>query len=104
MYFYQFSFLRLEILNKTLASPKNYHSYYSCCDWNLNSVATDNYSKVVVLKAYNSIYKHDFICISETFLDSSFESDDKNLILEVYNLIQSDDPSNTKRVGVLYLL
>ena len=62
--------------------PKNSHSYFSCCHWNVNSLATDNYSKVVALKAYNSIYKYDFINISETFLDSSFESDDKNLMLE----------------------
>ena len=36
---------------------KNYHSYFFCCHWNNNnnSLATDNYSKVVALKAYNSI-------------------------------------------------
>ena len=100
IYFCLFSFLRLEILNYPLDPPKNPHSYFSCCHWNVNSLATDNYSKVVALKAYNSIYKYDFICISETFLDSSFESDDKNLMLEGYNLIRSDHPSNTKSGGV----
>ena len=80
--------------------PKNYHSCFSCCHWNVNSLATDNYFKVVTLKAYNSIYKYDFICISETFVDPSLESDDKNLKLEGYNLIRSDHPSNTKRGGV----
>ena len=63
------------------------------------SLAIDNYSKVLALKAYNSTYKYDFICIWETF-DSSFESADKNLMLEGYNLIQSDHPSNTKRSSV----
>ena len=33
-------------------------------------------------------------------LDSSYESNDKNLVLEGYNLIQSDHPSNTKRSGI----
>ena len=33
-------------------------------------------------------------------LDSSFESDDKNFILEGYNIIRSDHPSNTKRGGI----
>ena len=79
---------------------KHSHSYFSCCHWNVNSLATENYSKVLALKACNSIYKYDFICISETFLDSSFESDDKNFMLEGYNLIRSADPSNTKRGGV----
>ena len=55
---------------------------------NVNSLATDNYAKVLALKAYISTYKYDFICdtfISETFpfLDSSFESDDKDLMLMV---------------------
>ena len=36
-------------------------------------------------------------CISETFLDSSFEPDDKDLMLDGYKLIRSDHPSNTKR-------
>ena len=79
---------------------KNSYSYFSCYHWNVNSLAADNYSKVLALTAYNSTYKYDFICISETFLDSSFESDDKDLILDGYNLIQSDQSSDTKRGGV----
>ena len=81
--------------------PKTFpHSYFSCCHWNVNCLATDNYYRVLALKAYNSTYKYDFICISETFLDSSFEPDDKDLMLDGYNLIRSDHPSNTKRGGV----
>ena len=79
---------------------KNSHSYFSCCHWSVNSLATDNYSKVLTLKTYNSTYKYDFICISETFLDSSFESDEEDLRLDGHNLIRSDHPSNTKRGGV----
>ena len=41
----------------------------------------------------------DFICVSETFLNFPFESNDKGLMMEGYNLIRSDDPSNTKRNG-----
>ena len=68
------------------------YSYFSCCHWNVNSLAADNYSKVSALKAYNSTYKYDFIYISETFLDSSFEPDDKDLLLDGYNLIRSGSP------------
>ena len=39
-----------------------------------------------------------FLC--ETFLNSSFESNDKDLMIEGYNLIRSDHPSNTNRDGV----
>ena len=61
---------------------KNPNSNFSCCHCNVNSLTTDNYSKVLALKAYNSTYKCDFICISETFLDSSSEPDDKDLMLD----------------------
>ena len=84
------------------APKKIPHSYFSCCHWNVNSLATDNYSKVLALKAYISIYKYDFMCISETFPDSSFELDDKDLMLDSYNLIRSDHPANTKRGGIYY--
>ena len=43
-------------------------SYFSCCHWNANSLAADNYSKILALRAYNSTYKYDFICISETYI------------------------------------
>ena len=38
----------------------------SVCHWNLNSLSTHNFSKLTQLKAYISVYKHDFICLSET--------------------------------------
>ena len=72
------------------------HSNFSCCHWNENSLPTDSYCKVTALKAYNSIYKYDFICVGETFLNSSFESNDKDFMMEGYYLIESDHPGNTK--------
>ena len=41
------------------------------CHWNLNSLSVHNFPKLTQLKGYISIYKHDFICLSETYLDSS---------------------------------
>ena len=80
---------------------KNPHSYFSCCHWNFNGLATNNYSKFLALKkAYNSTFIYDFICISETFLDSSCGLDVRDLMLNDYNLIGSDHPSYTKRGGV----
>ena len=70
----------------------------SICHWNLNSLTAHNYSKLTQLKAYISIYKHDFACLSETYLDSLTP----NSLLEIdgYNLIRADHPNNTKRGGV----
>ena len=66
----------------------------SCCHWNVNSLLAQNFSKVSQIEAYNSLYNHDFICISETYFDSSVLDGDG------YNLIRADHPSNAKRGGV----
>ena len=70
----------------------------SVCHWNLNSLSAHNYSKLTELKAYNAIYKHDFICLSETYLDSSIP--DNVLDIEGYRLVRADHPNNIKRGGV----
>ena len=66
---------------------KKSHSYFCCCHWNVNSIPIDNYCNVAALKAYNFVYKYDFLCVSETFLNSSFESSDKDLMIKGCNLI-----------------
>ena len=72
----------------------------SCCNWNINSLISYNLSKFSQLEANNSVYKHDFICISETFFDSSIQEEDKNIQLDDYNLLRAGHPSNSKRGGV----
>ena len=53
-------------------SNKKSHSYLSCFHWNVNRLPTNNYCKVAALKTFNSVhkYKYDFLCVSETFLNS----------------------------------
>ena len=70
----------------------------SVCHWNLNSLCAHNFSKLTQLKAYISVYKHDFICLSETYLDSS--TSDGLLEIDEYNLVCADHPNNIKRGGV----
>ena len=43
----------------------------------------------------------DIVCLSETFLDSSFPIDDNNLQIPGYSSVRADHLSNTKRGGVL---
>ena len=70
----------------------------SVCHWNLNSITAHNFSKLTQLKAYISTYKYDFICLPETFLDSSIPD---NLVdIQGYNLVRADHRDNTKRGGV----
>ena len=70
----------------------------SVCHWNLSSFSAYNFSKLTQLKANILKYKHDFICLSETYLDSAIP--DSLLEIDGYNLIRSDHPNYIKRGGV----
>ena len=77
---------------------KSKENTLSVCHWNLNSITAHNFSKLTQLKAYISTYKHDFICLSETYLDSS--TPDNLIEIEGYKLVRVDHPANIKRGGV----
>ena len=82
--------------------PKKTRSYYnfSLCRWNLNSITAHNFSKISLHEAYNVQQKFDRICISETYLDSSFANNDPRIKLPGYNVVTADNPNNAKRGGV----
>ena len=72
----------------------------SCCLSNVNSLVAQNLFKKNQLEAYNSLYKHNFICISETYFDSSILEIDSSFQLDGYKVIRADYLCNTKRGGV----
>ena len=41
--------------------------------WNVNCLIAHNLFKISQPDTYNSVYKHDFICISEMLFDSSVQ-------------------------------
>ena len=69
----------------------------SFCQWSLNSLPAHNFSKMLLLKAYNAIYKYDLIFLSETY---SIPSDHVSLDLEGHKLVHADHHNNVKRGGV----
>ena len=88
--------VKLNLGPKKTKSCYNFFLYY----WNLNSVTAQNVSIISLLEAYNAQHKFDMICISETYLDSSFPNDDPRLNLPGYNVVRTDNPNNVKRGGV----
>ena len=72
----------------------------TCCHWNVNSLTAHKFTKKSSIEAYNSIHNYDFICISETFFDSSISSDDEDIAIKDYSIIRADHPSNLKQGGV----
>ena len=70
----------------------------SVCHWNVNSIPFHNFQKITVLEGFVASHKFDIICISETFLNSTYEDNDLNL--NGYSLLWADHPSNAKKGGV----
>ena len=98
-FLYIFSFLYCHGDIELNSGPRKLkENIFSICHWNLNSITAHNFSKLTQLKAYISTYKHDFICLSETYLDSSIP--DNVIQIEGYNLVRADHPDNIKRGGV----
>ena len=64
------------------------------------SISAHNFAKVKLLKAYLAVHKFDIVCLSETYLNSSFPFDDDNLYIPGYIMIRADHPANSKRGGV----
>ena len=93
-----FFYRAMGILNQTEVQRKFFKKSLSVCHWNLNSLSAHNFSKLTQLKAYILMYKHDLICLSETYLDSS--AHDALLKIDGYYLVRADHPNNIKRGGV----
>ena len=85
-------------IEQNLGPKKLRNKSLSVWHWNLNSLTAHNYSKLTQLKAYTSMYKHGFVCLSETYVDSS--TPDSLLEIDGYNSIRADHPDNIKRGGV----
>ena len=101
MFYTNLSFLFLILLMsediEKNPGPKE-NNNLSFLHWNLNSLAVHNYEKFLALQAFNSLHKYDIICLSETFLDSTFN--DQDLDFNGYKILRADHPDDVKMGGV----
>ena len=70
------------------------------CHYNSNDIAAHEFTKISLLQAYITELNFDIICLYETFLSSSLESEDDRLKIEDYDLVRSDHPNGSKKRGV----
>ena len=82
----------------------SYWENLSVCHWNLNSLSAHNFIKKESIVAFNSIHNFDFICLSETFLDSDLSLDNQDLLIEKYTLFRADHPSNSKKEVFVFII
>ena len=66
----------------------------------VTGILIDNFVKIPLLEAYAITHNFDVVCLSETFLDSSYSNDDPRLQLSRYSLVRAHHPMGTKQGGV----
>ena len=76
------------------------HRPLTCCHWNVNGLTAHKMIKKSLIEACNANHKYDFICISETYLDSSVTDNNKEPAMEGCSFISADHPRNVKKGGV----
>ena len=82
------------------ANPCPKYSSLTFCHWNLNGLTAHNSIKISLLRMYITHHNYDIICLLETFLNSSIETNDDMISIDGYNWIRADHPSDSKRGGV----
>ena len=73
-------------------------SFFSFANWNINSLAKDNFQRVQLLEAHNSIYSYDLISLTEVALNDSVEI--PHVLLENYTFVSKNNVANTRHGGV----
>ena len=71
---------------------------FTICHSNLHSIAAHNFSKINLLKKYLAIHRTGIICLSETYLHSSFPVNDKNLVIQGYMLVSVEEFAFTSKI------
>ena len=79
----------------------NLNNHFTIRHWNRSSISPHDFANVQLIKAYLAVKKFDIVCLSETYLISSFPFDDGNLYISGYIMVRGDYPANSKRRGVL---
>ena len=66
--------------------------------WNLNKLAKDNFHRVNLIEAHNSLFNYDLISICETCLNDSVDLPEP--LLDEYTFVPVNNPANTRCGGV----
>ena len=78
--------------------PHYQNNFFNFMSWNLNSLAKDNFQRVRLIEAHNSIFNYDLISICETSLNDSVEV--PLTLLNDYTFVSANNPTNIRHGGV----
>ena len=78
--------------------PQYKNNFFNFMSWNVNSMAEDNFQRVRLIEAHNSIFNYDLISICETSLNDSVEFPET--LLNDYTFVSANNLTNTPHGGV----
>ena len=73
-------------------------TFFTFCNWNLNSLSKDNFQRISLLQAHNTVFNYDIISLCETSLNDSIKVPENSL--PGYHFISLDNPDGSKNGGV----
>ena len=96
----------IKLSNDVHPNPGQFqNSYFTFMNWNCNSIAKDDFHRIKLLEAQNSVFNYDLISLCETSLNDDVQMPDPGSYLNnEYTFISSNKPDNTRHggVGLLY--
>ena len=78
------------------------NGFLSFCNWNLNTLSKDNFSRVSLLQAHNTICKYDIISLCETSLNDDIQVPEGILPGYLYHPLNHPDGKKSGGVGLFY--
>ena len=78
--------------------PGYHNNFFNFMNWNLNSLATNNFTRVQLIEAHNSLHNYDLISICETSLTDSLVPNIPEL--DGYSFEPANHPDNVTHGGV----
>ena len=75
---------------------RNLNNRFISCHCNLNDSCGHSFAKVQLVKAYLALRKFNIVCLSKTYLNSSFSFDDDNFDITDYSIVKADHPANSR--------
>ena len=78
--------------------PHFQNYFFNFMSWNLNSLAKDNFDRIRLIEAHNTLFKYDLISICETSLNDSVELPET--LINDYTFVPANNPANIRHGGV----
>ena len=103
--FYSFpvwlTLVKIALSNDVETNPGDIsNGFFTFCNWNLNSLAKDDFHRIRLIEAHNSLFNYDIISICETSLNDLVTLPD--VMLENYSFVENNNPNNVKHSLLSY--